>query len=89
MIAEYQCIQHIKYEFMYNVSKINPFRTRYIAWADIGVFRHLTGLGKVVKPFKLYIPPAFNHSSVAYSEVTPPRNETDKDIFYRNLYWVC
>ena len=87
VVPEYQPIQHIKYEYVNDVAKHNPFRTKYFAWIDIGLFREIAE--KNVKPFKLYLPPNMDLSRVAYNEVTPARDVTTQDIFRNNLYWVC
>ena len=90
VVPEYQSIQHLKYEFVEDVAQRNPFRTKYFAWTDIGLFRHLVSQPQMsVKPFRIYLPPKFDPSKVAYNEVAPMINVTNKDIFYRNLYWVC
>ncbi len=88
VVLDYSCIMHAKYEFMASVASQNPFKTKYVAWLDIGLFRGILNK-KDIKPFKLYIPPQFNESSVAYSQVGRLYNETAEVIFKRNLVFVC
>ena len=86
-VPEYQCIQHIKYEHVQNVAKTNPFKTKYFAWIDIGLFRDIVDTKH--EKFKLFLPPDMDLSRVAYGEVTPAQNKTNEEIFRGNLFWVC
>lgn len=70
---------------------MNPFKTRYFSWVDVGCFRHLTLTNDTkvkVKPFNLYLPPNFNTDSVAYSEVARSHNLSALTIFMKNLVWL-
>ena len=90
VIPQYQSIQHLKYELVEDVAKRNPFKTQYFAWVDIGLFRDLLlHSNRIISPFHIGLPPGFDRSKIAYNEVVPMRNVSNKDIFYRNLYWVC
>ena len=86
-VPEYQCIQHIKYEHVLNVATTNPFKTKYFAWIDIGLFRDIVDVN--ADKFKLFLPPDADLTRVAYGEVTPAQNKTNEEIFRGNLYWVC
>jgi hypothetical protein len=90
VVPEYQSIQHLKYEVMQNVTSLNPFNTKYFAWTDIGLFRHMTSQSSIeIKPFHIYIPEGYDPSKIAYNQVTESRPLTDQEIFLLNLYWVC
>lgn len=88
VIVDYSCIMHAKYEFMLNVSQENPFHTKYIAWIDIGIFRDIVA-SKDGKLFKLKIPPNFEKSQIAYSEIKPAKSPSISNIFRHNLVTVC
>ena len=91
---EYPCLMHAKYELMRRSIISNPFRSGYFAWIDIGLFRGMVeGTNPLVDNhplFSLHLPPKFNASSVAYSQVNARRPHlTATDIIYTNLVWVC
>ena len=87
VIPDYSCVMHAKYEFMQNATKSNPFRTRYFAWLDIGLFRDIVTKSE---PLKLHLPPNFDHTRVAYSQVYDRnRNISEHSIFHENQVWVC
>lgn len=78
----------------------NPYRTRYITWLDIGLFRHITTARSAVgeapsapsgQPrFRLELPPGFvENRSIAFSEAYARiKTLTPKEIVYRNSIWL-
>ena len=87
VIPDYSCVMHAKYEFVQNATKSNPFRTRYFAWVDIGLFRDIVTESK---PVKLHLPPNFDHSRIAYTEVHGRNTKMSRrSIFHRNKVWVA
>ena len=89
VIPEYSCAMHAKYEVMTMATKANYFRTRYFAWLDIGLFRSEASSDSL-SFFSIWLPPDFNSSAVAYTEVMKrvTRYET-RSIVYSNAVWVC
>jgi hypothetical protein len=82
---DYSCAMHAKYDCMLSSVTENPFHTRYFAWMDIGYFR-TTPTG----PFKLALPPNFNESRLAITEVSRKSNaQSAKDLIHGNLVWVA
>ena len=87
VIPDYSCVMHAKYELMQNATKSNPFRTRYFAWLDIGLFRDIETKSK---PVKLHLPPNFDRTRVAYTEVSSRDSKmSERAIFHGNQVWVC
>lgn len=89
---EYDAAMHAKYELMSFAVTENLFKTKYFAWTDVGVFRSLTDAQqfKRVRPFVLALPPGFNESRVAYTEVYRPDLTIDFDTYFRdNHVWLC
>ena len=87
VIPEYSCAMHAKYDLIKMAARENPFHTKYIAWMDIGYFRDIPyDSGS----FSFHIPPGFDESKVAYSEVWPFRPEltTARQIVSGNYVWV-
>ena len=88
VVPEYSCAMHAKYEFMSTVAQENPFRTKYISWLDIGLFRSTVYSDKRV--FHLSIPPKFQQNKVAYTQVYDRNTlQLPKTIFHGNSVWVC
>ena len=89
VIPEYSCAMHAKYEFMSKAATENPFRTKYFSWLDIGLFRDISSKAQA-EMFHLVLPPQFQESKVAYTQVYP-RNPKQKPeiIFKSNKVWVC
>jgi hypothetical protein len=89
VVPEYSSTMHAKYELMHNSVVENPFRSRFFAWLDIGLFRSIWE-GSKQPHFVLYTPPGFNESLVAYGEVFNRSVKIDaKRIFILNKEWVC
>ncbi len=87
-IPEYPCAMHAKYELVSKTVTLNPLHTEFFAWIDIGLFRSLKP--EVIKPFQISLPPEFNVSRIAYSEVVPrDPGLSSARIFKSNAVWVC
>ncbi|CAD5116731.1 unnamed protein product [Dimorphilus gyrociliatus] len=84
--ASYSCAMNAKYEFVNWASEINPYKTRYIAWLDIGLFRELV---KINKSLCLGLPDDFDECKVSYGVVHQAQMFDNKKIFYHNLVWVA
>ena len=98
VVSEYSAAMHAKYELVQRTIQENPFKTKYICWLDIGLFRTLTDENKPDVPsevrlgrhFSLTLPPNFDASKVAYTEVHPMyKFENARQIIYSNSVWVC
>ena len=89
VLPEYSCTMHAKYELMARVVNENPFNTRFFSWLDVGLFRDISA--NQGPPFSLYIPPNFDRTKVAYSQVYrfEPNVKTAKQIVQGNYAWVC
>ena len=86
-IVNYSCVQHAKYEVTQMAAKENFFRTDYIAWLDVGLFRESKNN---TKDFILGLPPGFNDSKLAVNQVTAARMDVQFwPIFKRKLVWIC
>ncbi|XP_069104902.1 uncharacterized protein [Argopecten irradians] len=85
VIERYPCAMHVKYELIEKVVRERMFRTKYLAWIDIGYFRE-----KHNGAFHLQIPTDFKDDHIAFlqmGEFEPERSETD--IISANVYWVA
>jgi len=88
VIPEYSCVMHAKYEFMRIATEVNIFHTQYFAWLDIGLFRILAESNDL-SFFEIWLPPNFNSSTVAYTEVYRRMTSLNsKEVIYRNAVWV-
>lgn len=89
---EYPCIMHAKYELMQVSIDANFFNTKYFAWLDIGLFREITSNKTLLQntpDFKLALPPVFEDTKVAYSDVFNGFKQIPSDtIFYGGFVWV-
>ena len=86
-IVNYSCVQHAKYEITQKAAEENFFGTDYIAWLDVGLFRESVNN---TKDFILSLPPGFNDSKIAVSQV----NDVSMDVtfwpvFRNKLVWIC
>lgn len=91
---EYVCAMHAKYELMRKSVVDNPYKSRYFAWIDIGLFREMVPINSQPSSqeplFSIHLPPQFDPKAVAYTEVNPRRPYLiPSDIIYANLVWVC
>jgi len=94
VVSKYSAAMHAKYELMRWAVQNNPFRSAYISWLDIGLFRDLaTDFVDDSKSFQLGIPPRLNRSAVAYAVVSPRSTFnptfTAEQIVRSNFAWVC
>jgi len=95
--ASYSCAMHAKYELMLKTVMENPFRTLYVTWLDVGLFRQLTNVRdnpavqKNERHFRISLPSEFDTSAIAYAQVDPilPRLKDPKEIIGYNAVWVC
>ena len=86
VIPEYSCAMHAKYEVMLFSTRANLFCTRYFAWVDIGYFRFPPQNGTLAE---IWLPPDFNTSSVAYTEIHRRCDDLDPEsIVKKNAVWV-
>jgi len=94
--SNYSASVNSKYELMRWTIRVNPFRTAYIAWLDVGLFRSLTthSISSAVnnsKWFRLAIPSDLNSSAIGYAEVyrrSSNPNLTAEEVVRRNTDWV-
>jgi len=90
VVPAYSAAMHAKYEVMETAIRLNPFRTRFFCWLDVGLFRNLAGSGVNGSLFSLSLPPKLDTNAVAYSEVKRRISGLSaKDIVVKNEYWVC
>ncbi|KAL8624206.1 hypothetical protein ACOMHN_046292 [Nucella lapillus] len=83
----YSCVMHAKFELVNKVITERLFRTKYLAWLDVGLFRGVVGEKRY--PFPLVVPEDFDLRKVAYSGqgVFDPRL-TPMQIVAGNKVWV-
>ena len=85
--ANYSCVQHAKYEVTARAAKENYYNTNYIAWLDVGLFRHSISY---TKDFVLELPSGFNDSKVALNLIHNVSMDKDfSDIFKNKIVWIC
>jgi len=97
VVSNYSAAMHAKYELMRWTIRDNPFRSTYICWLDVGLFRDLASdsVGAAVsnnKSFQLVLPPRLNSSAVAYTVVFPASLNgpvTAEQVVRLNSVWVC
>ena len=95
VLALYSSVVHAKYELVQRTIRENPFRTRYMCWLDIGLFRDLVmPENNPAVPsgplFKLHLPIGLKKNHVAYGEVKRRLHELEAfRIIYGNFEWVC
>lgn len=93
--ADYSAAMHAKYELIRRMIIENEFRTQFVCWLDVGLFRDLvpalvTPSLPSGPPFLLSLPRGFDPETIAYSEVNPRKVELNaEEIVFRNLVWVC
>ncbi|XP_076472669.1 uncharacterized protein LOC143302057 isoform X2 [Babylonia areolata] len=83
--ALYSCAMHAKFEAVQKVVRERMYQTRYVAWLDIGLFRHEV---KNKTTIHLTVPKDFDRTRVAYSQVSAFVNMTPAAIIRRNRVWV-
>lgn len=93
--AEYSAAMHAKYELIKRTIIENPFRTQFVCWLDVGLFRDLVPAIAIPSlpsgpPFQLSLPDGFDAERIAYTEVSPREVQLDAEVIvYGNLVWVC
>ena len=86
-VPEYSCVMHAKYELTARTIQSNPFKTKYMAWIDIGYFRQISEEVNGTR-FLLALPPKFDEKRVSYGEVFHFLSHTEEEIFKKNRVWV-
>jgi len=94
--SNYSASVNSKYELMRWTIRDNPFRTAYIAWLDVGLFRSLAthNVSSAVnnsKYFRLSVPPDLNSSAVGYTLMYPSSFRptlTAEAVVKGNVDWV-
>lgn len=97
VVPNYSAAMHSKYELMRWAIRDNPFRSTYICWLDVGLFRDLAydSVASAVSgddAFRLGVPPNLDSSKVAYSVVFPDLPHTPlsaQQVVVQNSVWVC
>ncbi|KAK3089048.1 hypothetical protein FSP39_000396 [Pinctada imbricata] len=80
----YSCAMHAKYDVLKYVIEKRMYRTRYLAWIDIGYFRE-----EQKEPFTL-LPPTLKSGHIAFTQVFSfYTNLTPRDIVYDNHVWIA
>ena len=96
VMSNYSAAMHAKYELMRWTIRDNPFRSAYICWLDVGLFRKLASqsVSSAVNDdrfFQLGIPPDLNRNAVGYTVVFPssfvPRLTAEAAV-RENFVWV-
>ena len=90
-VPHYTSVSFAKYEFLSIAMRENPFKTKYIAWIDIGLFRNMaTPVAKIGDPLlTLYLPPMLDQKKIAYGQ-TNERSEDLKpsEVLRLRKYWI-
>jgi len=97
VVSSYSAAMHAKYELMQWTIRDNPFKSAYICWLDVGLFRDLVtdSISSSMsdnKSFRLSLPGGLNSSSISYSLVSedrPRRSLTAEQIVIWNSVFVC
>ncbi|OWF36402.1 hypothetical protein KP79_PYT20434 [Mizuhopecten yessoensis] len=84
IIEQYSCAMHAKYELMETVIRERMFRTKYLAWIDIGYFRF-----RYEKHFKLQIPPDFRDDHIAFGQINAFKPHTALTVIREDAVWVA
>ncbi|XP_046377194.1 uncharacterized protein LOC124149561 [Haliotis rufescens] len=83
----YSCVMHAKFELVNKVIREQLYKTKYLSWLDIGLFRDIAGEGSV---FPIQTPPLWDENKVAYSEVHDfEASLTPTEVIFQNRVWVC
>ena len=69
----YICTMHAKFEVVHIAARMNYFHTKYIAWQDVSIFKHLQ--------FEIFrfnytacLPEGFQHNAILYGQHGPFKN---------------
>ena len=86
VVPEYTCIQHAKFDVISRAARNNYFYTKYVMWLDIGYFRDIV---MEKQYFKLELPPGFNESRIAVTQVYDASMSTEPSVIIKgNINWV-
>jgi len=96
-MSNHTAMMHAKYELMQWTIRDNPFRSAYIAWLDVGFFRHLANqsVSSTVASnnlFQLGIPPDLHRDAVGYTVVVPSSPNptlTAEAVVKANMVWLA
>ncbi|KAL8572244.1 hypothetical protein ACOMHN_022481 [Nucella lapillus] len=82
----YSCVMHAKFELVNKVIREEMFRTKYLAWLDIGLFRAVVEETHI---FPLSVPKDFDPTKVAYSgQSSFDPSLTPMQVVAGNKVWV-
>ncbi|XP_046572205.1 uncharacterized protein LOC124280344 isoform X1 [Haliotis rubra] len=82
----YSCVMHAKFELVNKVIREQLYKTKYLSWLDIGLFRDIADEGT---EFHIQTPPFWDENKVAYSEVHDfDATLTPVEVILQNLVWV-
>ncbi|XP_033759545.1 uncharacterized protein LOC117341791 [Pecten maximus] len=84
VIEQYPCAMHAKYELIEKVIRERMFRTKYLAWIDIGYFRI-----RYRKSFQLLIPPDFQDDHIAFVQMNTFKPHTAYSVISNDAVWVA
>lgn len=80
---------YLKYEFIYNTVKQNPFCTQYFGWMETDLFTQQISKYEKVKDFEVYIPSDLDSTRVSFYQQQPKENLTRDEILIGNKRWLC
>ncbi|XP_021373403.1 uncharacterized protein LOC110463260 isoform X3 [Mizuhopecten yessoensis] len=82
---KYSCAMHVKYEALEMVIRQKQYKTKQLAWIDIGYFRD-----KETKPFTLEIPPDLKKDHIAFMQIDKfEEGLLPLDIIGDNMVWIA
>ena len=85
--VNYSCVQNAKYEVTQKAALENYFGTDYIAWLDVGLFRHSVNNTNY---FTLALPPGFDEFKIAVDQINDlPMDVKLWPIFLKKTVWIC
>lgn len=87
VVPEYSCAMHAKYELLARTAKWNPYKTDYLAWTDIGLWRHLDLI--YTPRFKIQAPRHLGPRDIAFGMYKPREHLDTHVIIGENLVWIC
>ncbi|OWF55175.1 Protein HtrL [Mizuhopecten yessoensis] len=82
---KYSCAMHVKYEALEMVIRQKQYKTKHLAWIDIGYFRD-----KETKTFTLEIPPDLKKDHIAFMQNKKfEKGLLPLDIIGDNMVWLA
>lgn len=82
----YSCTMHAKYDLLEKVIKEKWFRTKFLAWVDIGYFRNQVD---ETHKFHLKLPEDFSYQHISFTEINEFNKKlTPMGIIDENAVWV-